>query len=346
MQKQDIGSMNMEQLKEFLTGLGEKPFHGQQIFEWLHQKGVTDFEQMTNLSKPLRQKLAEQAAIAPVILSNQAVSGGVAKHLFQLEDGLFIESVFLEHAYGNTVCVSSQAGCRMGCTFCASAMGGLERNLTPWEMAAQVYAMGQATGKKVTNVVVMGMGEPFDNYNAVMAFLRLLNHKHGLGLGQRNLTVSTCGLCEGITAFAAEGTQINLAVSLHAPNDAIRRSIMPVAKRYPMEELLTVCGDYCKKTNRRITFEYALIPGVNDELAHALELSRKLKPLLCHVNVIPVNEAGRKASAGKHTESRCTAFIETLTKNGVPATRRHTRGDDIEAACGQLKLRHQTQNNQ
>ena len=346
----DIRSARMAELEALLVRLGEKPFRAKQIFKRLHVQYADSFDDMTELSKPLRVKMSDVARISTLSCAQKQVSAqdGTIKYLFAFENegimegvprvggSVTAEAVLMRHDYGNTVCVSSQAGCRMGCRFCASTLNGLARSLTAGEMAGQVYAIEKDTGEAVTRVVVMGCGEPLDNYSSLLRFIRLLNDPDGKNMSQRHITVSTCGLVPQMQRLTAEKLQITLAVSLHAPNDEIRKTIMPVARKYPMEELLAVCKAYGDVTKRRVTMEYALIAGVNDSVSHARELAGKLRHMLCHVNLIPVNAvAEREFSAS--AEETAQAFAKVLQERGLEATVRKRFGADIDAACGQLR---------
>lgn len=341
MAKIDIKSMNITELEDLLKELGEPKFRAKQIFDWLHAKQVDSFEEMTNLSKGLREKLDETAAINGVEIVRKLVSqiDGTRKYLFALHDGAIIESVLMKYEHGNTVCISTQVGCRMGCKFCASTLDGVERGLTAGEMLSQIYAIQKDCGERVHGTVLMGSGEPLDNYDNVVKFLRLINDPKGQNMGQRHITLSTCGLVEKIYALAEEDLQITLAVSLHAPNDGIRTQTMPIAKVYSMDRLLQACRDYADKTKRRITFEYALIHGVNDGDEHAWELVKKLRDMLCHVNLIPVNDV-KERNYVKSTADRVKRFAGILNENGVETTVRRKLGSDIDAACGQLRRSH------
>ena len=284
----NLKDLQLQELEKFIKELGEPKFRAKQVFGWLYRDsaegpgGVTDFDQMTNVPKVLREKLKEQASLGILTPLQVQVSklDGTRKYLFGLEDGNAIESVFMKYKYGNSICVSSQAGCRMGCRFCASGMDGLRRNLMPGEIIGQLLAAERDTGEKINHVVVMGTGEPFDNYENLSSFLRLLHAPEGLNLSYRNITVSTCGIVPGIKDFGVDFPQVNLAISLHAPNDEIRSSMMPVSRAYPMDQLLDACRDYTKKTSRRITFEYTLVKGVNDQPHHGEELAEKLRGML------------------------------------------------------------------
>ncbi|MBR5793691.1 MAG: 23S rRNA (adenine(2503)-C(2))-methyltransferase RlmN [Anaerotignum sp.] len=349
MAKIDIKSMNINELENLLKDLGEPKFRAKQIFDWLHAKQVDSFEEMTNLSKGLREKLAETASINGVEIVRKLVSqiDGTRKYLFALSDGAIIESVLMKYEHGNTVCISTQVGCRMGCKFCASTLDGVERGLTAGEMLSQIYAIQKDCGERVHGTVLMGSGEPLDNYDNVVKFLRLINDPKGQNMGQRHITLSTCGLVDKMYDLAEEDLQITLAVSLHAPNDGIRTQTMPIAKVYSMDKLLQACRDYADKTKRRITFEYALIHGVNDGDEHAWELVKKLRDMLCHVNLIPVNDV-KERNYVKSTADRVKRFAGILNENGVETTVRRKLGSDIDAACGQLRRSHmkeQTENN-
>ena len=341
MAKIDIKSMNITELEDLLKELGEPKFRAKQIFDWLHAKQVDSFEEMTNLSKGLREKLSETASINGVEIVRKLVSqiDGTRKYLFALSDGAIIESVLMKYEHGNTVCISTQVGCRMGCKFCASTLDGVERGLTAGEMLSQIYAIQKDCGERVHGTVLMGSGEPLDNYDNVVKFLRLINDPKGQNMGQRHITLSTCGQVEKMYDLAEEDLQITLAVSLHAPNDGIRTQTMPIAKVYSMEKLLQACRDYADKTKRRITFEYALIHGVNDGDEHAWELVKKLRDMLCHVNLIPVNDV-KERNYVKSTADRVKRFAGILNENGVETTVRRKLGSDIDAACGQLRRSH------
>lgn len=336
--KSNIKNMTIKELEIFCENIGEKKFRAKQIFQWLH-RGAHDFNEMTDLSKALREKLEEEAEIEQLKIAKiqQSEKDGTRKYLFQLSDGNTIESVFMTYKFGNSVCISSQAGCRMGCTFCASAVDGLQRNLTAAEMVDQIIAIEKNTGETIGNVVVMGTGEPFDNYENLSHFIRLINAKEGLNIGMRSITISTCGLIPKIREFARDFPQVNLAISLHSPNDKIRSMLMPINDRYNMEELLEVCRGHIEKTGRRMTFEYALVKGVNDSPKHAEELASKLRGMICHVNLIPLNRVDEAKLKGTEKED-AEKFKEMLEKRGVQATIRREMGSDIDAACGQLRL--------
>ncbi|MBR6701454.1 MAG: 23S rRNA (adenine(2503)-C(2))-methyltransferase RlmN [Firmicutes bacterium] len=332
-----IKSLKYSELEAFVLELGEKKFRAKQIFEWMH-KGVRSFDEMKNISKDLKEKLSEKADLEALELETVQVSkkDGTRKYLFRLSDGEFVESVLMEYSYGNTVCISTQAGCRMGCAFCASCEGGLIRNLTTGEILDQVLAVSKDIGEKVDNVVVMGVGEPFDNYDNLTGFIDNINDKNGFNMGMRSITVSTCGLVPEIKRFAKEYPQVTLAISLHAPNNELRNRLMPVNRKYELKTLLAACREYVKTTNKRITFEYILIEGVNDTAKQAKELADILKGLLCHINLIPFNGViGKEFVATKREKAE--DFKETLKELGFEATVRRELGSDIDGACGQLR---------
>lgn len=333
--------MTPEELQKEMESIGEAKFRAKQIFRWLHVKYAGNFEEMTDLSENLRNKLNDNYIIGGVKIVRKLVSkeDNTTKYLFELENNYIIESVFMQYSYGNTVCISTQAGCRMGCTFCASTLDGVEKSLTPAEMLAQIYAIEKDKGEKVSGVVLMGSGEPLDNYENVLKFIKLINCKDGKNMGQRHITLSTCGLIDKMYELADEQLQITLAVSLHAPNDEIRNRIMPISRAYPMEKLLEACRHYAEKTKRRITFEYALIKGVNDSAENARELASRLKGLLCHVNLIPVNDV-KERNYVRSTNESIKKFEEILISRNIETTVRRKLGSDIDAACGQLRKRY------
>ena len=338
MEKQDIKSLTLEELTEAIRQMGDKPFRAKQIYQWLHQKLVADFDEMSNLSKPLREKLKEQFVLTALYPADVKISqiDGTRKYLFRLADGNVIESVWMKYHHGNSVCISSQVGCRMGCRFCASTLDGLERNLRASEMLDQIYRIQTITGERVSNVVIMGSGEPMDNYDNVIRFLRLISHEKGLNISQRNLTVSTCGIVPGILKLAEEDVQITLALSLHAPNDEVRKTLMPIANSYSLSEVLPACKEYYKKTGRRLTFEYSLVQGVNDNLDEAKRLTALLKDMQGHVNLIPVNPI-KERDFKQSNRDAIDAFKGYLEKHGINVTIRREMGRDIGGACGQLR---------
>lgn len=337
--KTDLMDLTMNEMGQYFERLGEKKYRARQVFSWIY-KGTESFGEMTDLSLELRRKLSENAEIKKLRILGVQNSGkdGTRKYLFALADGNSIESVFMKYKYGNTVCISSQAGCRMGCGFCASAAGGLRRNLTAGEMADQILSIEKDTGEKTGNVVVMGTGEPLDNYENLSGFIRNIHEKDGLNIGMRNITVSTCGLIPKMTDLAKDFPQVSLAVSLHAPNDAIRSKLMPIDRKYPMDELLDACREHIAATGRRLTFEYALIKGVNDSDGNAEELAQKLRGVNCHVNLIPMNRVAGTGLSGTETAG-AERFRGILEKRGIQVTVRRELGGDIDAACGQLRLK-------
>ena len=344
--KKDIRSLNLIELTEAVEALGEKKFRATQIFEWLHKKQADSFSDMTNVSNALKEKLSEEYMIYTVKKERMQESkeDGTRKYLFELYDGEYVESVFMRYSHGNSVCVSSQVGCRMGCSFCASTLDGLVRNLSAGEILGQIYSIMKDTGERVSNVVIMGSGEPFDNYDNVLKFMRLLSDEKGLNISGRNITVSTCGLVDKIRQFADEEMTATLALSLHASNDEKRRQIMPIANKYSIDEIIDACRYFFDKTGRRLTFEYSLIAGVNDSENEANELSKILKGLNCHVNLIPVNpvvETGYKSPS----REAALSFKSKLEKNHINVTIRREMGRDIDGACGQLRRRVKAQNN-
>lgn len=337
-EKPDIKAMTFPELSEALSLMGEKPFRAKQVYEWLHQKLVTDFEEMSSLSKELRRKLADSFSLTvlePVEVKVSAIDG-TRKYLFRLADGNVIESVWMQYHHGNSVCISSQVGCRMGCRFCASTLDGLERNMTAAELLEQVYRIQVHTGERVSNIVIMGSGEPLDNYDSVVRFLHMISDERGLHISQRNITLSTCGLVPGIERLAKENLQITLALSLHAPNDEVRRTLMPVANRYKLADVLDACRHYYETTGRRLTFEYSLVRGVNDNPEEARRLAELIKDMHGHVNLIPVNPI-RERDFVQSGQKAVMDFKNYLEKKGIAVTVRREMGRDIGGACGQLR---------
>ncbi len=334
----DLKSLTREELNEEVTALGEKPFRAGQLYQWMHQKLARDYDEMTNLPKSFREMLRERYTYTSHTLVERRVSkvDGTEKYLFGLADGNVIESVLMRYQFGNSVCISSQAGCRMGCRFCASTIGGLTRNLLPSEMLDQVYAIQRLTGERVSHVVVMGTGEPLDNYENLLRFLKLLTDENGLHISQRNITVSTCGLAERIRELADEKLQITLALSLHAPSQEKRKQLMPVAYKYELGEVLEACRYYFEQTGRRMTFEYSLVDGVNASEEDARELARLLGGMNCHINLIPVNPVSERKYA-QPKRSGILAFKNVLENCGKTVTIRREMGRDIAGACGQLR---------
>ena len=338
--KKDIASLNWEELQKELLEAGEKKFRASQIYEWIHKKGAEDFSEMTNLSKVLREKLEQSFRIPKVEMIARQISkkDGTNKFLFCLEDGNVVESVLMRYKHGNSVCISSQVGCRMGCRFCASTLDGLERNLVPAEMLGQIHRIEKIIGERVSNVVVMGTGEPLDNYDNLLKFIHLLTDEHGLHISQRNVTVSTCGIVPKILSLAEENLQITLALSLHGSTQEKRKQLMPVANKYELSEVLKACDTYFEKTGRRMTYEYSLVHGVNDTDQDAQELSELLHGRNCHLNLIPVNPI-KERDYQRPTRENAQKFQNKLEKRGINVTIRREMGSDIDGACGQLRRR-------
>ena len=339
--KKDIRAYGYEELQKEMATIGEKAFRAKQIYEWLHVKLVDHFDEMTNLSKALREKLEENYEILPVVMLERQISqiDGTNKFLFRLYDGNVVESVLMKYKHGNSVCISSQVGCRMGCAFCASTIGGLVRNLSPSEMLGQIYQIQKISGERVSNVVIMGTGEPMDNYDNFLKFIHLLTDEHGLNISQRNVTVSTCGIVPRIYNLAKEHLQITLALSLHGSNQNKRKELMPVANKYELSEVLEACDAYFEETGRRITFEYSLVHGVNDTPEDAKELIQILKPRNCHLNLIPVNPI-KERDFVRPDRKNALNFKNKLEKSGINVTIRREMGADIDGACGQLRRRY------
>ena len=339
--KQDIKSMNCEQIANELKRIGEPAYRAKQIFVWLH-KGVASFDEMTNLSKPLREKLDQEyyITVPTIVRKQQSAKDGTIKYLWQLRDGNCVESVLMRYHHGNSICISSEVGCAMGCAFCASTKGGLVRRLSASEMVDQVLFASLDSGLEISNIVLMGIGEPLDNYDQVLKFLELINSPDGMNIGMRHISLSTCGLVERIGRLAEEKLQLTLSVSLHAPTDEVRSTIMPVNRKYPVDMLLQACREYFKTTGRRISFEYAMIRDVNDSAETAELLARKLNGIASHVNLIPLNnieESPLKPSSRK----TIMEFQQILERHGIPATVRRTLGSDIDASCGQLRRKYE-----
>ncbi|MGE7110937.1 23S rRNA (adenine(2503)-C(2))-methyltransferase RlmN [Lysinibacillus sp. NPDC047702] len=344
--KESVYSLQPKQLEEWLKENGEKPFRAAQIFDWLYNKRVKTFAEMSNLSKGLREKLEASFALTTLsTIVQQESKDGTIKFLFQLQDGYSIETVLMRHDYGNSVCVTTQVGCRIGCTFCASTLGGLKRHLLAGEIVEQVVKVQQTldeVGERVSHIVIMGIGEPFDNYDAMMNFLKVINHEKGLNIGARHITVSTSGIVPKIYQFADEQLQINFAVSLHAPNQEARQKLMPIARAYKLDELMEAVRYYTQKTGRRVSFEYGLMSGENDSVEIAEELSALIKGIKCHVNLIPVNYVPERDYV-RTSRSQIFAFEKTLKKNGINVTIRREQGSDIAAACGQLRAQERSE---
>lgn len=336
----DILSMTFDELSAEFSALGIQKFRAKQVYEWLHRHLAGSYDEMTNLPKALREDLAEKFPLYNCKIAKKQVSklDNTVKYLFALHDGDFIESVVMKYKYGYTICVSSQVGCKMGCAFCASTLGGFKRSLLAGEILSQLYAAQKDLGERISHIVLMGMGEPLDNFDNVMRFLELITDEKGLNISMRNISLSTCGLVPKIEELLEKHLQLTLSISLHAPNDEIRSKIMPVNKSYPVDGLLKVCRRYTTETSRRISFEYSMLSGFNDTDECARQLASKLKGMLCHVNLIPVNEVEESPYKPSSPE-RIEKFIEILAKNGITATVRRKLGSDIDASCGQLRLK-------
>ncbi|MDY3825416.1 MAG: 23S rRNA (adenine(2503)-C(2))-methyltransferase RlmN [Lachnospiraceae bacterium] len=334
----DIKSLTLSELTQEMESIGEKKFRAAQIYSWLHERLVDDFDEMTNLSKGLREKLKENYELPYLTLVRVQTSkiDETSKFLFRLSDGNVIESVLMKYHHGNSVCISSQVGCRMGCRFCASTLDGLERGLKPSEMLDQIYQIQKWSKERVHNVVVMGTGEPLDNYDALLRFIHLLTCEGGLHISQRNLTVSTCGIVPNMRRLADEKLQITLALSLHASSQEKRKTLMPVANKYELSEVLDACRYYFSQTGRRITFEYSLVGGVNDSEEDARELTELVKDINCHINLIPVNPIKERDYVQSDTGA-IQRFKNKLEKSGINVTIRREMGRDIDGACGQLR---------
>ena len=336
--KADLKSMNLAEMTEFIVSIGEKPFRAKQVYQWIHEKQADSFDEMTNISKKMRELLADAGYLTTLKKEEVQISqlDGTRKYLFQLEDGNVIESVLMRYKHGNSVCISSQVGCRMGCRFCASTLDGLVRGLRPAEMLDQIYQIGKDIGERISNVVVMGTGEPMDNFDNLLRFIELLTDENGLHISQRNLTVSTCGIVPRMRELAEKKLQITLALSLHASNQEKRLSLMPVANKYDIHEVVDACRYYFDQTGRRVTFEYSLVGGVNDTDQDAEELCRLVKGMNCHINLIPVNPIKERDYVQSNAKV-IAAFKNKLEKNGLAVTVRREMGRDIDGACGQLR---------
>ncbi len=331
----NLRDLYLSEIEDELLKMGEKKYRAKQIFAWLY-RGVTSFEEMTDLPKDLIEKLkANYELNCTKIAKFQKSKDGTIKYLIELNDGNAIESVLMKYKYGNTACLSNQIGCKMGCNFCASAGIGFVRNLTPGEIISQILEIERHSGERISNIVFMGIGEPLDNYDNVIKAIRLINDPKGLNIGARHISISTCGLIPNIKRLAEENIQCNLCISLHSSRDDVRTSMMPVNKKYPISELIVACKEYIEKTNRRITFEYALVDGVNDSLDDANHLAKLLRGMLCHVNLIPVNKI-KDGIYEKSSTEKILAFRDFLNDKGIVATVRRELGSDIDAACGQL----------
>lgn len=338
MDKVDIKSLDLCEMQNYITSIGEKSFRAKQVYSWLHVFAASDFDEMTNISKSLRERLDNECEICSPVCIRKLCSklDGTMKFLFGLNDGAVIESVLMRYHHGNSVCISTQVGCRMGCKFCASTLDGVERNLSVSEMLSQVYEIEKITGGRVSNVVLMGSGEPLDNYDNVIKFIKMISDENGKNISQRNITLSTCGLVPEIKRLAEEKLQITLALSLHAASDAVRRELMPIARKYSIAEVLDACRYYIEKTGRRITFEYSIAAGVNDSSDDAERLSELLGGINCHLNLIPVNPVAETKVSGSDRRA-VEAFKNMVEKNRINVTIRREMGRDIGGACGQLR---------
>ena len=341
-----LKSMTLAEMNSLFKELGQPAFRAKQVYTWLH-KGVRSYEEMSNLPKALREVLAEKYPILPprVVRKQESQRDGTIKYLWQLSDGNCVETVLMRYHYGNTVCISTEVGCRMGCAFCASTIGGLVRKLEPFEMLDEVLFTQVDSGLPISHIVLMGIGEPLDNYDNVLRFLQLVNSEEGMNISMRHISLSTCGLVPMIDKLAREKLQLSLAISLHGPTDEIRDRIMPVNRAYPTEELLAACRRYYEATSRRIHFEYAMIDGVNDRPEHAQLLLRRLKGLPAHINLIPLNHV-EESPLKPSTKTAVAQFQQILEKGGLTATVRRTLGGDIDASCGQLRRKYQKQTHQ
>lgn len=338
MEKKDIASFNLGELKTEITAMGLPAFRAAQIYDWIHKKGAVSFEEMTNISKALIDKLNDNFVIFSCTIEKKLVSryDNTVKYLFSLPAGEYLECVVMQYKYGHTICVSTQVGCKMGCAFCASGIGGFKRHLAPSEILGQIYAAQRDLGIRISRIVLMGMGEPLDNFDNVVKFLRLVSDENGLNIGMRHISLSTSGIVPRIYDLLDLDLQLTLSVSLHAPNDEIRSKIMPVNSKWNTAELLKACKIYADKTSRRISFEYAMMKGVNDSPECAAELAHRLKNILCHINLIPANEVPEKGHE-RSTDDTIVRFKEILEKAGMTVTVRRTLGSDINASCGQLR---------
>lgn len=336
--KTDINSLTYEKLNSVIEELGQPTFRAKQIYAWLHKYGVSSFDEMTNISKQLREILADKYFISTCEIEDKYTSkiDDTVKYLFRLYDGEYVESVIMKYKYGYTICVSSQVGCKMGCTFCASTLAGFKRNLTAGEIEAQLQSAQKDLQIKISHIVLMGIGEPLDNFDNVIDFLYNVNNENGLNISMRNITLSTCGVVPRIYDLMALNLQLTLTISLHAPNDNIRSKTMPINRKYNMDELIKACKNYADKTGRRVSFEYTLIKDVNDSTKDALELSGRLKGMNSHINLIPVNDVKERGNVRSSKEAILN-FQNVLKKHGINATIRRTLGSDINASCGQLR---------
>ena len=325
-----------QQLEQYFLDLGEKKFKATQVFEWLYEKRVSSFEEMSNVKKNVIQVLQQDYVMEPLKIMDILTDVDVHKYLFQLSDGEKVEAVLMKHDYGNSICVSTQVGCNMGCTFCESGRLKKRRNLEAYEMVLQLLMVEEHLGERISHVVLMGIGEPFDNYENVMKFIDIINHPKGMAIGARHITISTCGIIPKIKEFMKEKRQVNLAISLHAPNDTLRSRLMPINKAYPLTELIPVLKEYVDETHRRVTFEYIMLKGINDQKVHAIELAKLLRGINCYVNLIPYNETSH-IEYEKSSKERILQFYDTLKKEKINVTIRREFGSKVMAACGQLR---------
>ena len=332
----NIYGLTMEEMEEYFISLGSKKFHADQLFSWLYEKRIDSYDSITNIKKELLEEVSKKYSIDKLKIVSIEKDVDVCKYLFELYDGEHIEAVLMKHDYGNSICVSSQVGCNMGCRFCESGRRKRVRNLEAYEMVLQILMIEEELGKRISHVVVMGIGEPFDNYDNLVKFLKIINNPKGLAIGARHITVSTCGIVPKIKEFSNLGLQFKLAISLHAPNDEIRNKIMPISKVYPLNELIAVLKEYYNNTSRRITFEYVLLDGINDSLENALELSKLVKGLNCYINLIPYNETNN-LNFKRSSTIQIMKFYDILKKNNINVTIRREFGSKISAACGQLR---------
>lgn len=336
--KKDIKSLSLDEILTWIKANELPAYRAKQIYEWLHKYGVADFSEMSNISKDLKNSLSNEFYISVCSVEDKFVSAadGTVKYLFQLNDGEFVESVIMKYKYGYTICVSSQVGCKMGCRFCASTLAGFKRNLSAGEIESQIHTAQKDLDIRISHIVLMGIGEPLDNFEQVIRFISNVNHENGLHISARNITLSTCGIVSGIQKLMDLDLQITLTISLHAPNDRIRSQIMPVNDKWHINEIVSMCKKYTAKTSRRVSFEYTLIKDVNDDEQCAEELSALLKGMLCHVNLIPVNNVEERKNI-RSSDQAIRKFLRILQKNGINATIRRTLGSDINASCGQLR---------
>lgn len=342
--KLDLASMTIEELTNRIKDMNQPAFRAKQIFDWIHNKLILDVDEMTNIPIGLRDQLRKEYKGLSMVTRLVSKEDGTNKFLFKLYDGNVIESVFMRYKHGNSVCISSQVGCRMGCRFCASTIGGLIRNLSAGEMLSQIYSIQRITGERVSNVVIMGTGEPFDNYDNLIRFIRLINDEKGLNISQRNITVSSCGIVPMIKCFADEKLSVTFALSLHASDDESRRKLMPIAHKYSIDECLEACDYYFEQTGRRVTFEYSLVKDENDSESHARRLASLLKGRNCHINLIPVNPI-KERNYCRSSEDSVEKFKYILEKSKINVTIRRSMGRDIDAACGQLRRKYEEENN-